>query len=185
MAKAKLTGWKQKRHYIIQAPEKFEYQTLGTTIALDPKLLVGRTISVSLSDLTSDRSKQHLMILFEIYEVAGDKAKTHFKNFSLQSGYLKSKIRKGMGKIDYQSDLSFSDEKVRVKVTILTPQRVTSPKRSDIVSGMSKILGKYNNTKLDEFVQQVLFGKIGTEIYRRIKKICPINRVEIIEIKKV
>ncbi|MFH1126257.1 MAG: 30S ribosomal protein S3ae, partial [Candidatus Altiarchaeota archaeon] len=125
MAKAKLTGWKQKRPYVIQAPEKFEYHELGTTIASDPKLLVGRTVNVSLSDLTNDRSKQHLMVLFEVYEVAGEKAKTRFKKFYISSGYLKSKIRKGVGKIDYQTDLSLQGEKARIKVTVLVPQRVT------------------------------------------------------------
>jgi small subunit ribosomal protein S3Ae len=184
-SKAKLTGWKQKRPYVIQAPGKFDFHELGSTVASDPKLLVGRTIGVSLADLTGDRAKQHLMILFEVFEVAGDKAKTSFKRFFLQSGYLKSKIRKGGGKIDYLIDLPLSDGTVRIKATVLTARSVTAPKRKDIVEDMNKVFHKYNESKLEDFVQQVLFGKIGTEIYRKVKKITPINRVEIVEIKKV
>jgi len=185
MAKKSLTGWKQKRTYVIQAPEKFDYQEVGSTIASDPKLLVGRTINVSLSDLTGDRSKQHLVVAFEINEVAGDRAKTAFKRFGVNSGYIKSKIRKGMNKIDYLGDFTLSDASLRVKVTVITSKSLTSPKRKDIVSCITKVLSKYKKVRLDEFVQQVLFGKVGTDIYRKVKKITPINRVEVFEIKKI
>ncbi|MBM3309647.1 MAG: hypothetical protein FJY77_05265 [Candidatus Altiarchaeales archaeon] len=185
MAKVKLTGWKQKRPFVIQAPEKFDFKELGTTVAADPKLLVGRTLGVSLAELTSDRAKQHLMLVFEIHEVTGDKAQTRFKKFMIHSGYLKSKIRKGMDKIDHQSDLSLPDSKIRMKLTVLTPQKISLPKRRDITSNIARVLSKYRESKLEEFVQHVLFGKLGTDIYRRIKKICPISRVEVVEIKKV
>ena len=170
---------------MIQAPEKFDFKELGTTVAADPKFLVGRTIGISLADLTGDRAKQHLMLSFEIVEVAGDKASTKFKKFTLHSGYLKSKLRKGMDKIDYQTALSLPDSKVRIKLAILTPQKVAAPKRKDITSSIARVLSKYREARVDELVQQVLFGKIGTDIYRKIKKICPISRVEVIEIKKV
>ena len=185
MAKAKVTGWKQKRPYIIQAPEKFDYQELGTTMASDSKFLPGRTLEVSLGELMSDRAKQHLLISFEVFEVAGDKAKTRFKKFAINQGYLKSKIRKGMDKIDYQTDLALTDAKVRVKVAALSTQHVTSPKKKDIISEIAKVLSRYKNVNLDEFAQQVLFGKIGTDIYSKIKKITPISRVEVLEIRKV
>ncbi|MDD5111844.1 MAG: hypothetical protein PHG85_04820 [Candidatus Altiarchaeota archaeon] len=185
MAKVKLTGWKQKRPYIIQAPEKFDYHELGTTISSDPKLLIGRTISMSLADLTSDRAKQHLLVVFEVIEVAGDKAKTKFKRFGIQAGYLKSKIRKGMSKIDYQSDLIIADATLRIKIIVLTSQHLTTPKRKDIASSIGRVLAKYKEATLDEFVQQVLFGKIGHDIYKKVKKICPVGRVEVFEIKKI
>lgn len=185
MAKAKLTGWKQKRPYVIQAPDKFDYQELGVTFASDPKLLVGRTINVSLADLVNDRAKQHLLVVFEICEVAGDKAKTRFKKFMINPGFLKSKVRKGMSKIDYQAKLEVADGRLVVKLMILAVQKISSPKKRDIVAGTGKVLAKYRDVKMDEFIQQVLFGKIGTEVYRRVKKVCPINRVEVFEIRKV
>jgi small subunit ribosomal protein S3Ae len=185
MAKSNITSWKQKRPYVIVAPEKFDYQELGVTVASDPKMLVGRTITVSLADLAVDRAKQHLLVVFEICEVAGDKAKTSFKKFALNPGYLKSKVRKGMSKIDYQTELELSDGRLSVKLIILAVQNISSPKNRDIVSSIGRVLAKYKEVKMDEFVQQVLFGKVGTDVYRKIKKICPISRVEVFEVRKV
>jgi len=183
MAK-KISSWKQKSIYTIVAPENFDFRELGDTIANNPENLIGRTIDVSLRDITGDKTKQHLKIVFEINEVKDKKAYTRFKVFNVNPGYLRSRVRKGTSKIDCIHRIDIEPNlRVQVKVMAVTHQNIKTSRVRDITAKISEILDKYKNTKLDDFIQSTLFGKLGTEIYREIKKIAPVRRVEIEQVK--
>jgi len=179
MAQKSVSQWKQKTAYTILAPENFENHVIGQTIVNDPKNLIGRTIEVSLADLTKDKSKQHSKLIFEINDVRGDRAYTKFKKLDTSMGYIRSKIHKGVSKIDYISDLNISGTKVRLKTMILTNHQITKSQGKDIIVVLKKVLNEHRSTKFDQFIQLILFGKLGTEIYHKIKSICPISRVEL------
>jgi len=187
MAKVK-ASWKQKSIYRIIAPESFDQQEIGATIASNEKNLLGRSVEVSLRDLTGDRTKQYLKLVFEIYEVDNEnkKAKTKFKRFYVSSQYIRSKIREGMSKIESIAKLNLSKIPVRVKVIVATQQKIQTSKCVDINKKVIQSLKEYEkNLNIDEFLQLALFGKLGTEIYHKIKKIAPIKRVEVEEIKVI
>ena len=185
MAK-KISSWKQKSIYTIVAPENFDFQGLGDTVANGPENLIGRTIDVSLRDLTGDKTKQHLKLVFEINEVRDNKAHTRFKLFNVNPGYLRSKVRKGTSKIEHIHRIDLEPNlRVQVKVMAVTHQTIKTSRERDITARISGILEKHRNTKLDDFIQAVLFGKLGTEIYREIRKIAPIKRVEIEQVKVI
>ncbi len=181
MAK-KIDSWKRKGTYEILAPGNFEHRELGITMANAPNDLIGRTAGVSLSDLTQDKSKQHLKLVFEIVNVNGEKANTKFKKFDVNRGYLRSKIRKGSSKIDYITDLNVDSAKIRIKIMVISTNIIKTGRKKEITQMISTVLTRYENTNFDQFIQLALFGKLGGEIYRKIKRICPIRRVEIRQI---
>ncbi len=181
-AKKSIDSWKQKKKYSIIAPESFDSKVVGATLASDPSSLVGRTISVSVKDFMEARSKQHMMIKFKVNEVKDDKAFTQFKSFEMILGYLKSKIRKGSAKVDYIKDFTFSDNKARIKITIIASKNITAQQRKEITSRITKIFENYGQSKLDQIIQLALVGKLGTEIYHAIKGVCQIHRVELYHI---
>jgi len=178
MAKT-VSAWKNKKVYSIIAPETFGSQELGTTLANEPQKLKGRTIRVSLKDLTGDRSKQYIILTFKLENVSNETVNTKFKKFNLSKGYLRSKVRKGISKIDYTKRIRLEDTEAQIKIIVLTPQSVTNIQKKEITTFMSKFLDDYKDKKSDQFVQEVLFGKIGTNIYHRLKSICPIKRIEV------
>jgi small subunit ribosomal protein S3Ae len=185
MAK-KIGVWKQKSVYTIIAPENFDSQELGETIASNPENLIGRTIDVSLRDLTGDKTKQYLKVIFEIKEIKGNKAHTGFRVFNVNPGYMRSRVRKGASKIDCIHRIEVEPKvRVQVKVTTVMHQSIKTSRSKDITVRIREILDKHRNTKLDDFVQSTLFGKLGTEIYRDIKKIAPVRRVEIEQVKVI
>jgi len=180
MAKKKKVGsWKDKSTYDVIAPENFDSVSLGTTIASNPDLLNGRSVDISLKDLTGDRGKQHLKLVFTIDKTEGNKAHTRFKLFKTNPGYLKSRIRKGGSKIDYIEMIETGDKKVKIKVMTVTNGHIQSSQKRDVIAKISSILKSHRKDKLNEFAQMALFGKLGTEIYHGIKNICPVKRVEI------
>jgi len=184
MAK-EISSWKHKSMYRIIAPENFDSRELGTTLSSDPKKVIGRSIEVSLKDLTDDKSKQHLNVIFEINEVKDDKALTQFKVFQANRGYIYSKVRKGMSKVDYIGKLKLVDSEIKIKIMAVTHQNVKTSQKKEILSRIGKTLDRYKDVNLNDFLQALLFGKLGTEIYHNAKSICPIRRVEIEEVRVV
>jgi small subunit ribosomal protein S3Ae len=183
MATKTVTSWKSKKVYPILAPENFDYQEIGETIASEPDRLAGRTVNVSLGELMGDRGKNYMNLVFEVTDAKGDKAHTKFKRYFIPSGYLRSKVRKRTAKIDYSADLSFGERRLKVKIMVLSRHRASNVQEAEIKARINGILAEHGGVEADKFVQQILFGKLGTEIYKRIKSICPIMRVEVYEIE--
>jgi len=182
----KIISWKQKQIFTILAPKDFEYKEIGNCVAKEPENLIGRTVDVSLFEILGDKAKQHMKIIFEITDVKGDKANTRFKRFEINPGYLRSKVRKGASKIDTTTELNLKDDtRIQMKITTIANQHISTPKEKDIRSKIFKIIESYRDLKLDEFVQQVIASKVGGNIYKEVKKISPIKRVEVEEIKVI
>jgi len=180
MAKKKKVGsWKDKSAYDVIAPENFDSVSLGTTMASNPDMLKGRNVDISLKDLTGDRGKQHLKLVFIIEKAEGNNAHTRFKLFKMNPGYLKSRVRKGGSKIDYIEAIEIGDKKVKIKIITVTNGHIQSSQKRDVIVKLSSILKSHRKDKLNEFAQMAIFGKLGTEIYHGIKNICPIKRVEV------
>jgi len=184
MAKKKKVGsWKDKSAYDVIAHENFDSVSLGTTIARNPDLRKGRNVDISLKDLTGDRGKQHLKLVFMIDKVDGNKVHTRFKMFKMNPGYLKSRVRKGGSKIDYIDMIEMDGEKVKIKIMTVTNGHVQSSQKRDVAARISSIIKSHGKDKLNEFAQMALFGKLGTEIYHGVKNICPVKRVEIEQLR--
>lgn len=59
-------------------------------------------------------------------------------------------------------------------------RRIQSSQIDAIRGGMRKIIeNRAAERKLDQFVQEVVLGKLAADIYKTIKKICPVKRVEV------
>ncbi|MFH1835122.1 MAG: hypothetical protein ABH851_02915 [Methanobacteriota archaeon] len=183
--KKKISSWKQKKTYNVLAPDSFNNKILGVTLSADPKNLIGRTITISAKDLTEDRTKQHFNLTFEVTDVSGEGAKTKFKKFTVSSGYMKSKVRKKTTKIDFISEASFEGVKTRVKVMISGGRGISRDQKKQISEKIKSIFNSHKDKKIDDVVQMIVFGKLGTEIYHGLKTINQIYRVEIQQLKVV
>jgi len=183
MAKKTVTSWKGKKVYPVLAPENFEFKEVGETLASEPEKTKGRTVNVSLGELLGDRSKNYLNLVFEVEEVKGGKAYTRFKEFFIPIGYLRSKVRKRTTKIDYLRDLDVGGEKMRIEVMVLSHHKFSVVQKEEIKARMAEVITEHSSGKPEKLIQNTLFGKLGTEIYKRIKAICPVTRVEVYHLK--
>jgi small subunit ribosomal protein S3Ae len=179
MAAKTVTSWKNKKVYTILAPENFDSQEIGETVASEPDRLQGRTINVSLGELMGDRGKNYMNIVFEIYDVKGDKAYTRFKRFFMPVGYLRSKVRKRTFKLDYKREITCGSRKLKVKLMVLSRHKVSVEQASQIKGKIEETLAEHSAVDAEKFIQQTLFGKLGTDVYKKTKAICPIMRVEV------
>ena len=179
----KIEGWKAKKWYNVIAPEMMGQQEVGETPASDPKLLLGRVIEVTLGDLTNDYSKQNIKLELKVDQVGGDSAYTKFIGHELTRDYLRSLVKRQTSMIDANIDIRTRDGyKIRVKPICYTVKRAKSSQIKDIRHLMTSIVKhKARELEFEAFMQDAVLGKLSAQIYRDVKNIYPLRRVEILK----
>ena len=188
MAKAKrgqrkVDGWKSKQWYNIVTPDMMGQQEIGETISNDPELLLGRVIEVTLGDLTNDMSKYNVKLALKVDQVGGDSAYTKFIGHELTRDYLRSLIKRQTSMITANMDVMTNDGyKVRIKPTCFTVKRARSSQIKAIRQYMTSIVQRRaRESDFNTFVQDAVLGKLSAQIYRDVKTLYPLRRVEILK----
>jgi small subunit ribosomal protein S3Ae len=179
--------WRGKAWYMVVAPPFFGNVELGTVPAEEPEQLIGRVVEATLYDITSDFSHQNLKMFFQINEIEGKTAHTLFKGHEYSRDYLRSLVRRRTTKIDGLFNLTTKDGyKMRVSVSALTLSRIKTSQEKIIRNMMDKtVKEKAAALTLDQFVQEMVLGKIASDIYNEAKKVAPLRHVGIRKSKLV
>ncbi|MDP3104710.1 MAG: 30S ribosomal protein S3ae [Candidatus Methanoperedens sp.] len=181
MAVTKTEGWKAKQWYNLVAPEMFGKANIGETVADVPEKLVGRVIEVTLGELTNDLSKQNIKLILKVDSVGGDSAYTKFTGHQLTADYLRSLIKRSTSNIETNiSVLTRDGYTIRVKPSCYTIKRARANQVKAIRAVMNTVIAaRAKEMDLDQFVQEVVTGKLSASIYHDVKPIYPLRRVEV------
>jgi small subunit ribosomal protein S3Ae len=179
--------WRSKVWYMVIAPSFFGNVELGALPAEEPKQLIGRIVEATLYDITGDFSHQYLKMFFQIAEIDGKTAHTLFKGHEYSRDYLRSLVRRRTTKVDGLFNLITKDGyKLRVSVSALTLSRIKTSQEKLIRNMMAKTANeKAAALTLDQFVQEMVLGKIASDIYNEAKKVAPLRHVGIRKSKLV
>jgi len=173
--------WRGKAWYMVVAPPFFGNVELGAVPAEEQEQLIGRVVEATLYDITSDFSHQYLKMFFQISEIDGKTARTIFKGHEYSRDYLRSLVRRRTTKVDGLFNLTTKDGyKLRVAVSALTLSRIKTSQEKIIRNIMEKTINeKAAALTLDQFVQEVVLGKIASDVYNEAKKVAPLRHVGI------
>lgn len=173
--------WRSKNWYQILAPTLFDQRPVAETLAEKPDLLIGRVTEVTMQDLTNDFRKSHIKLFFKVNKIEGTNALTHFDGHTLTSDYLRRMIRRRKSRIDGVYDIDTKDGALlRVKPFAITEKRIQNSQKKLIRSVMKETIAKEGKAKpLNEFLRDMIEGKVGSEIYKNCKKYYPVKRIEI------
>lgn len=162
-------------------PNYFGNVELGAIPADDPKKLFGRVLDATLYDITNDFAHQYLKMYFQVTEVDDKTAKTVFKGHEYSRDYLRSLVRRRTTRIDAVLNVTTKDNyKLRVAVSAFTLNRIKTSQEVAIRSIMRRIVGeKAAVLTFDQFAQEVVLGKIASDIYNEAKKVAPMRHVGI------
>jgi len=177
----KLDGWKSKEWYNIEAPAYLNRAVVGTTMAGDPGLLVGRNVETTVGELTNDMTKNNTKVILRINNVVGDVATTDLMGHELTTDYVRSIVKRQTSRIDANIEVRTKDGFViRVKPTCFTIKRARSSQMQAIREMMVDIVKKRaSETDFETFMQEAILGRLSAAIYRQAKFIYPLRRVEI------
>ena len=179
--------WRSKSWYMVMAPPYFGNVELGAVPADEPEKLVGRVIDSTLYDITGDFAHQYLKMYFQITGIDGKNAKTIFKGHEYSRDYLRSLVRRRTTKVDAVFSVTTKDGyKLQIAISAFTLSRIRTSQEKLVRAIMEKIIhGKASALTLDEFAQEIVLGKIASDIYNKAKKIAPMRHVGIRKSKLV
>ena len=173
--------WRGKEWYIVKSPSYFGGVELGTLPANESAKLVGRVIDATLYDITNDFAHQYLKMYFQITEVNTKIAQTIFKGHEYSREYLRSLVRRRTTRVDTLLNIITKDSyKLRIAISAFTLSRIKTSQEQTIRSIMKRVVEeKANVLDYTQFVQEVVLGKIASDIYNDAKKIAPLRHVGI------
>jgi small subunit ribosomal protein S3Ae len=179
--------WRSKSWYNVVAPSFFGNIDLGAVPAETADRLIGRVVEATLYDITGDFSHHYLKMFFQISAMDGKTAKTLFKGHEYSRDFLRSLVRRRTTKVDGLFNLTTKDGfKLRIAVSALTLSRIKTSQEKFIRNIMIRIIKeKASALTMDQFVQEMVLGKIASDIYNESKQIAPLRHVGIRKSKLV
>jgi len=173
--------WRGKDWYTVMSPSYFGNVELGTLPSDQASNLTGRTIDATLYDITNDFAHQYLKMYFQITDVEGKTANTIFRGHEYSRDYLRSLVRRRTTRVDSILNVTTKDGfKVRIAVCAFTLARIRTSQEHAVRAVIKKIVEeKARELSFDQFVQEVVLGKIASDIYNEAKKVSPLRHVGI------
>jgi small subunit ribosomal protein S3Ae len=181
LAVTKAEGWKAKSWYNLVAPDMFGKTNIGETVADVPEKLIGRIVEITLGELTNDLSKQNTKLILKIDRVGGDSAYTKYMGHQLTQDYLRSLVKRQTSAVETNISVTTKDGyTLRVKPSCFTIKRARANQVKAIRVIMNNVIAaKAKELDMQQFVQDVVTGKLSAIIYHDVKPIYPLRRVEV------
>ncbi|MFB6088664.1 MAG: 30S ribosomal protein S3ae [Candidatus Aenigmatarchaeota archaeon] len=179
---AKVEGvWKGKKWFDLRGPDIFKKKDLGETASSNPDELMGRTLSVRLTDLVSNTNKYFYKIILKINEVEDGKAKTKFIGHDCSKDAIYRMVRRGIRRIDSRDVVETKDGvKIVVKTIAISLKKVTSSIKSSIRKAVSDSVKKrVSKMTLEEFVNNMIKNNLQNKIRDDVSKTYPLRNLEV------
>lgn len=170
-----------KRWYDLIAPEQFDRTELGSTFADEPDKVYGRTVEVTLGDITGDQGENNTKLTFKVNDVSSDAAYTEFIKHELARDYVRSLVRRGASKVDVAiTVLTTDDYRVQLQPVAFTTKKADRNQEKAIRRVMIDLVEEAAAERtFDELVDSVIEGRLSSAIYGEAKTIYPLRRVEV------
>lgn len=180
--------WKKKRWHKVLAPKLFNEMVIGETPALEPNMLVGRTLKINMMALTGDMKKQNIDVTFEIDRVMGETAYSHIKNFQINPSAVRRFVRRGKNRVDDSFVCVTSDNrKVRIKPFMVTLSKTTN----SVLNELRKRAREYfvrtaKGMSYDDLCREIITYNLQKSLRQTVNKIYPVRicDVRVMEIYK-
>ena len=179
--------WRSKAWFMVVTPPYFGNVELGAIPVDEQENIVGRVVDSTLYDITGDFAHQYLKMHFQINEVDGKTGHTVFKGHEYSRDYLRSLVRRRTTKVDGLFNVTLKDSyKLQIAVCAFTLSRIKTSQERIIRGIMSKIIKeKATQLTIDQFAQEMVLGKIASDIYNEAKKVAPLRHVGVRKSKLV
>jgi small subunit ribosomal protein S3Ae len=181
----RVEGWKAKSWYKVYTPDSLGKAYIGDTIANDPENVVGRVMQTTLGEIINDYARQNVKMKFRVENVTGDAAYTAFIGHELTRDYLRSLVKRRTSRIDSHIPVTTKDgKKVELTVTCYTLTRANLSQTHAIRGLMTqKAQDMAREGDFNALLNGIVTGEISKEIFKAVKPLFPVRRVEIIKSK--
>ncbi|OPY37159.1 MAG: 30S ribosomal protein S3Ae [Methanoregula sp. PtaU1.Bin051] len=181
----RVEGWKAKSWFKVHVPDNLGKAYIGDTIANDAGSVIGRIMQATLGEITNDYAKQHIKMRFKVASVTGDAAYTEFVGHEVTRDYLRSLIKRRSTRIDCLIPIVTKEgKKVRLTISCYTLARANVSQIHAIRNAITaNVQAQAQAWDLNTLVNGIVGGEISRDIFKVVKALYPVRRVEIIKSK--
>ncbi len=181
------TKQKKKNWYVVIAPDLLGGGEVGEVLAVTGSDLIGKHVEYNLMHLIRDPKKQHILVKFKINDFKDNRAYTEIVQYKIMPASIKRFVRRGKDRIDDSVYFRTTDKKiVQIKPFITTRSNTTRAVLSDIRKSIRDFIAHYlQRHNYSALVKDIISGKFQAQIRQLVKKIYPVNTVEIRVMKLV
>ena len=171
----------KKIWYEVMAPEMFGGKQIGETLAADPKQLIGRTLNVSLMDISRNYSKFFVKLRIRIDSIDGNKASTKLVGHECMRERIYRMVQRHGRRVDAVQDVVTKDgAHVRVKTVFMLIKRVGGSTKNDTRKlAVDLIEEAAKKIKLEDFINSIIAGDLQHKLKKDCSKIYPVGSIEI------
>jgi len=180
--------WREKTWISVLTPKSFGSIEVAQIPVTKVEYALGRTVESTLFDiLKQDPQHYNIKLYFRIDKIEEERAYTTFKGHEYSREFMKSLVRRGSSMVNFIGDYTTRDGYVvRVYVSAFTQGRVNSSKKSSIRKAADSVIKeKVPSLTYDQFVQEVVLGKLGADIFAEAKKVTAIRQLNIRKTKLI
>lgn len=180
-----LGKWAFKRWLTVLSPTVFGSQPIAEIPVDEASKAIGRSVEITLYDLTRDLTHINTKLKFRVYGIDGDRALTIFNGMEMTRDYVRNLVRRGSSKIMAIRDVTTKDGgKLRLEVMAITTYRCKRSHkmaiRKIIFDRLDKAGQEYD---FDGLVKNIVMGTLSNELFGLAKKIYPLRKVEVVKVK--
>ncbi len=173
--------FKKKKWLKLIAPKTFDLKEIGETPAEKTKNAVGRTVKVSIDEVTGQRKQRHITGKFRVKEVKELNAFTEITGFEINHSYLRRMIRRRMSKIQAIATATTKDGK-RLRITAVAASSKKLEKRKE--RGIRKIINEsiekeISKKPFEQAMQELIFGITGQKLLKEAQAVSRLKKLEI------
>ena len=170
------------------APKLFAEAELVETPALDPNVIIGRTIETNLAELIGQPDKYYMNLKFKVSNVEGNRAYTEFHGYSCAKEHLFRIVRKRSQKVRAVNEVETKDGwKLQiVSLVILNRNTDAEIKRKVRKIMFSEIEKTAKDMTLSALIKSITSGALQKEVRKKGNRVYPIrfSEIEGIEVMK-
>lgn len=170
----------KKQWYDIIAPKEFGGTVLAQTLSSDPKHLINRVIKISYADMSKNFAKFFIKLHFRVVSVEGKECATELVAHSIQNDRIYRMVRRHTKKVTVVQDVITKDsKKVRVKTTLVLPNKANTTMRNKIRAKVEDLIAKKAATAtFADLVKLLILGSFVMDIKKHASKLYPVAQIE-------
>lgn len=171
--------WRLKEWYDVYSPPYFGENVVASIPCEIPGAIIGRVVETTLYDITNDFAHQSIKLYFLVVNAKDHRAETILKSHEYATDYLRSLVRRGSTRMDGIFNATTKDQFAsRVSIVAFTRDRIKASQEHGVRQVMRQVVEeKATNLNYDQLSQEVVLGKLGSDIYNLAKKIAPLRHV--------
>jgi small subunit ribosomal protein S3Ae len=179
--------WRMKEWYDVYSPPYFGERIVAGIPCETPAAVLGRVVETTLYDITDDFAHQSIKLYFLVVNTRDHRAETILKSHEYATDYLRSLVRRGSTRMDGIFNATTRDQfTTRISIVAFTRDRIKASQEHGVRQIMRQVVDeKAAALTYEQLSQEIVLGKLGSDVYNLAKKIAPLRHVGVRKSKVV